>query len=210
MNRVDPLGLFWPQIIGAIIGAGVELYQHGLSWDVAVAAATGALGGFGSNLIKSAAYGAVSSGLNTAYKQAAAPCKKLNGKAILKSMAYGASGGAFGGALGGIGKNIKDYSKATPTITNIAYPVIKWSGPIGDYSKVGAAIGAVGGGAVSNSEGLIEGSSTQLESNVAQKPYPKVITPIECSDPCKAPDKCSNACKMGAGSGAGGGGAGSW
>lgn len=67
-----------------------------------------------------------------------------------KSAAWGAAGNAFGGIVGNIGRRIKDYSRATPTITNIKYPMKRWDGPIGNYERSGAAIGAVVGSLISN------------------------------------------------------------
>lgn len=62
--------------------------------------------------------------------------------------------GSFAGAkITNIGKKVKDYSKAIPTITNIKYPTIRWHGPIGNYGNIGAAVGAIVGGLISNSGG---------------------------------------------------------
>jgi len=145
VNFVDPLGLWVPQVIGAIIGGGFEVYNNGWSWDVA-----GAVGGFGSNIRKAVADGALGSGLYNAYKQGTNPCKAFDWEEFAKSTALGAAGGGVGGAVGKAGKSIKDYSRATPTITNIYYPSINWSGPIGNYGNSGAAAGAVAGSIISN------------------------------------------------------------
>ena len=81
------------------------------------------------------------------------PCKEFDWEEVAKSSAFGAAGAGLGGAAGNIGKNIKNYGRATPTITNIKYPTINWSGPIGNYGNSGAAFGATAGGIISNNEG---------------------------------------------------------
>ena len=150
VNLVDPEGLWIPQVIGAIMGAGVEWWQNGFGWNVAVGALTGALGGFGSSVVKSALYGAAGNVLNNLYHQYDASCKTIDWKEVGKSAAYGATGGYFGGAIGNLGKNIKDYSRATSIIINVRYPTVRWEGPIGNYGRSGAAIGAIAGGVIAN------------------------------------------------------------
>ena len=153
VNLSDPLGLWIPQAIGAIIGGGLEVYNNGWSWNVAVAAAAGAIGGFGSSIGKAAAFGALGSGSYNAYQQSSDPCKDFDWEELARSSALGAVGSGFGGALGNMGKSIKNYNKATPIITNIKYPTIEWEGSISNYERAGAAAGAVIGGAISNSGG---------------------------------------------------------
>jgi len=154
VNLVDPFGLWIPQAIGAVVGAGFEWYYNGWGWNVAVGAATGAFGGFGSTIPRAAAFGAAGSAANNAYHQIADnQCEEIDLGEITVSAGLGAAGGVAGRAIGNAGQRIKDYSQATPTITNVKYPNIRWDGPIGDYGRVGAAVGAAVGGAVSNSGG---------------------------------------------------------
>ena len=104
-----------------------------------------------STLGKAAAYGALGSGSYNAYQQNTDPCKDFDWESFGKATALGATGGVLGGAAGNIGAGIKNYGQATPTITNIKYPTINWSGPIGNYRNAGAAVGATTGSAISNS-----------------------------------------------------------
>ena len=90
---------------------------------------------------------------NNGYQQGTDPCKEFGWEEFARSTAFGAAGGYAGGKFRDIGKGIGNYGQATPTITNISYPTINWSGPIGNYSNAGAAAGAVTGGSISNSGG---------------------------------------------------------
>ena len=150
VDLVDPEGLWIPQVIGALIGGGVEWRQNGFGWNVAVGAVTGALGGFGSTAMRAMFFGAAANTLNDLYHQTNSSCKAINWEELGKSSVSGAAGGFIGVRLGRIGEHIKDYSRATPTITNIKYPTIRWDGPIGNYGRSGAAVGAIFGGVVAN------------------------------------------------------------
>ena len=105
---------------------------------------------FGSTVMRSMFFGATANTLNNLYHQTSSSCKAINWDDVGKSAALGGIGGTFGSIGGTLGKNLKDYSKATPIITNIRYHSSRWEGQIGDYGKTGAAIGAIIGGAIAN------------------------------------------------------------
>jgi len=91
---------------------------------------------------------------NNAYQHGTDPCKEFDWDELAKSTALGAAGRYAGGLGGNLGKRIKDYSRTTPTITNIGYPSIRRDGPITNYGRAGAAAGAAIGAGISNGGGL--------------------------------------------------------
>ena len=78
VNFNDPNGLWIAQAIGAGIGIVLEGYSQYQSetfnfMNLAVAAGTGALGGFGTSISKAATFGGLSTSINNGYKQQATP-----------------------------------------------------------------------------------------------------------------------------------------
>lgn len=144
INLTDPQGLFvfLPQAIGATINLAFEGYRQYQSQDfdmgrLAMAAATGALGGFGTSIAKAMLFGATANMLNTAYQQTEDPCQSLDMGNVFRSGLWGAGGGAIGYAGGVIGR-----SSFRPTKTigqEIGNMPAHHSGASG--SAIGAAIG---------------------------------------------------------------------
>ncbi len=147
VNLTDPLGLWVPQAIGAAVGLGFEGYRQYQSGNLdvgrlAMAAATGALGGFGSSLATGMLFGASANMLNTAYQQADDPCQSINMGDVLRSGLYGAGGGSIGYAGGALGRNI--FRPTNPIGQTLGQL------PAHHYGASGSAIGAATGGFFAN------------------------------------------------------------
>lgn len=153
----DPTGLWVPQVIGAIVNLGFEgyrQYQAG-SFDAGrllVAGATGAIGGFGSTLVRSLFFGSVSGAIGGAYNQISivkTECsndgyvaESIDINAIKRSAMLGAVGGAIGFSGGIMGKNIL---RTKEIIGSDVRKRITFN-----YSSHGSAIGAALGTAYGN------------------------------------------------------------
>jgi len=108
-----------------------------------MAAATGALGGFGSSLGRAIFFGALSNIFNTAYQQTDDPChQSIDPWQILRSGLYGADGGSIGYAGGALGRI---YYRPYNVIGQIKGPL-----PSSNYGASGAAFGATKGGFIAN------------------------------------------------------------
>ena len=147
VNWVDPEGLWVPQAIGAAVGLGFEGYRQYQSGNLdvgrlAMAAATGALGGFGSSLARAMLFGASANMLNTAYQQADDPCRSVNMGDVLRSGLYGAGGGSIGYAGGALGRSI--FRPTNPIGQTLGQM------PPHHYGASGSAIGAATGGFFAN------------------------------------------------------------
>jgi RHS repeat-associated protein len=149
VQNTDPLGLWVPQAAGALINLGFEGYRQYRAGEfdggkLAVAAATGALGGFGSSVLKSFTYGAAAGALNTAYQEIdSADCNRdIDLARIIRSAGLGGLGGltGFGGAS--TGRNI--YRPTNIIGSDVAKRVSS------NYGQHGAAVGAAGGSALGN------------------------------------------------------------
>ncbi len=148
INNTDPKGLWVPQAIGAVIGVGVEGYNQYQSGNfnaarLAVAAGTGALGGFGTTFTKAAAYGATANLMNDAHRQYTdkGSCGVDYGQ-LGRSALLGGVGGGLGNRIGAVGRNIyRPVDVIGKQLNKI---------PPAHYGNVGSAVGAVGGGVLAN------------------------------------------------------------
>ena len=115
----DPTGLWVPQIVGAIVNMGFEGYRQyqSSSFDAGrllVAGATGAIGGFGSTLVRSLGVGALAGATQSTLNQMmdlgcgfrGESLSRLEYEKIVSSAVYGAGGGFFGYYGAAIGARI--------------------------------------------------------------------------------------------------------
>jgi RHS repeat-associated protein len=146
--HTDPLGLWVPQLIGAAVNLSFEGYQQYQSGQIDggrlfMAAATGALGGFGSTAAKAIFFGAAAGATNAAYQEAAGgntDC--IDSSKVIRSAALGGAGGLVGQRIGKLGQNI--YKAPNTTVFD---PSVKVSV---NYGTHGSAVGAALGGIVGN------------------------------------------------------------
>ncbi len=155
VDFVDSQGLFLANAIGAIIGFGYELNNQlnngtlGWNWHsigrLAVATGTGALGGFGSTILRAVVFGAVAGATNNAYQQLESnSCKDFDYDALARSVAYGGAGGLVGYGGGKIGNILY-----RPTSGGVIGSPLR-NPPRTNYGEHGSAIGAVVGGIIGN------------------------------------------------------------
>jgi RHS repeat-associated protein len=159
VGGIDPEGLWIPQLIGAIFGAGFEIYNQAtnntLDWGsksvskILISAGTGALGGFGNSLKMSMFWGGLANGINS-FCQQMLNNNKISYQKILINSFGGVSGGTIGRFFGLFGKRIRNYDDATIIITNVRFHITRVEGKIKNYEKAGSAIGAVIGGFFAN------------------------------------------------------------
>ncbi len=111
---------------------------------LAVAAATGALGGFGSTALRSLVFGAASGAINSGYRQLDnASCDSdFDGSELLRDTAHGGLGGFMGFGVWAFGRNT--YRPVDVIGVDPASSVVN------NYGQIGSAIGAVGGTALGN------------------------------------------------------------
>jgi RHS repeat-associated protein len=149
--NTDPYGLWVPQAIGAFVNMGFEGYNQYQSGNLnlsrlAMAGATGALGGFGSTAIKAIGFGSVAGAINTAYQEVDkvnSGCQdEINTSKIILSSIFGGFGGGFGSSIG-------TFMKGRYRTSDIS--VFSDTGVVRvNYGAHGAAAGAAGGGIVGN------------------------------------------------------------
>ena len=149
--NTDPTGLWVPQVIGAVVNIGFELYNQSESgnrnWErIFVAGATGALGGFGSTAVKAIGFGSVAGAINTSYQEidkVNSGCQdEIDTRKIIKSYILGGLGGALGNRTG---EFIKGRYRTGDLTSFSDYGLT----PI-TYGSHGSALGAVGGGVLGN------------------------------------------------------------
>jgi RHS repeat-associated protein len=154
VNFVDPSGLWIPQAIGAGLGLAFEGYAQYQSGNLnlgrlAVAAGTGALGGFGSSLGKAATYGALGNGVNNSYQQLTEGknCEKeqFDWYEFGTNVAKGAAWGGVGAGIGGLGGLIY-----RPTPGGVLGSPARSYSPSPNYGTHGTAIGAATGSTGAN------------------------------------------------------------
>jgi len=143
--------MFIPQLIGFAAGLGFEgynQYQAG-TFDLgrlAMAGATGIIGGFGSTAIRAFGFGAIAGAANNTYQQLDSYAKGCRGdfnfSQVLRSAGLGGAGGLFGLGAGVIGKN-------TLRPTNMIGRDIN-ERISSNYGAQGSAIGAAGGATIAN------------------------------------------------------------
>ncbi len=145
---MDPNGELIAQAIGAVVNLGFEGYRQHQSGGfdagrLAVAAATGAMGGFGSTLGRAMFFGASANMLNTIYRQTGEPNREsLDTKEIIRSGLYGAGGGSIGFAGGVLGQSI--FRPTNPIGQTVGQL------PAQHFGASGTAIGAATGGYFAN------------------------------------------------------------
>jgi len=132
------------------------LQAGNLNWGrLAVAGATGAIGGFAGagmkGFLEAMILGGLSSGINNGYQQLDDPCEKFDKELLAKSVAIGAGVGV----MGSVGQHI--FSKVNKVggsgmIENTMYKVNTYNST-GNYANHGAAIGGAVGSGVANTYG---------------------------------------------------------
>jgi len=148
INYTDPEGLWVPQAIGATVNLGFEGYRQYQSEEfdgkrLLIAAATGALGGYGSTIVRAMFFGATANVINNAYQQTDDPCNsKIDSEQLIWSGLSGAIGGSIGYSGGVLGKRLPRF----PKVIGRDYTKLSAS----HYEASGAAIGAATGGAFAN------------------------------------------------------------
>lgn len=153
----DPLGLWVPQAVGAAVNTGFEGYRQYQAGEFSpqrllVAAATGAMGGFGSTAARAIGFGALSGSTQNAFNQVVDfdnECNRIEGgfmnfdvEAIVRGAFFGGLGGVGGNYGSGIGRRLykKHDIKGVPLDKKIRF----------NYESEGAAIGTALGTAYGN------------------------------------------------------------
>ncbi|MDQ7074669.1 MAG: RHS repeat-associated core domain-containing protein [Gammaproteobacteria bacterium] len=148
---IDPDGLWISQVVGATANTGFEGYNQYQSGNfdagrLAMAAVTGALGGFGQTALKAIGFGAAAGAINSAYQQLDgnnSGCgANFDLSQVARSAAYGGSGGFLGYGFGKIGNNI--YRPVDTYIYELLTP------NYGSHGSHGSAVGAAVGASVGN------------------------------------------------------------
>ena len=108
-----------------------------------VAAATGALGGFGSTIARAIWFGALGNAINNAYQQSQDECNEFDFTNLADSALVGGFGGGLGAGISKIGQN----TFRSVGVNN--FPVNRPLPPA-NYGQQATAIGSAIGGALAN------------------------------------------------------------
>jgi hypothetical protein len=149
---VDPEGLWVAQVVGIVLGAGVNAYKNwdslqsgritaGQFWEsVAVGAATGLLSSLGGGIVSGAFLGGTASFLNSIGDQfvTGSPCDNVNLKKAFVAGGLGVGAGILSGSGALLGRDI----------VQLPEPIYIPGGELFNYGEIGGIVGNIAGTAL--------------------------------------------------------------
>ncbi|MGC9966483.1 MAG: RHS repeat-associated core domain-containing protein [Syntrophobacteraceae bacterium] len=152
VNLVDPEGLWVAQVVGIVLGAGVNAYKNwdslqsgritaGQFWEsVAVGAATGLLSSLGGGIVSGAFLGGTASFLNSIGDQfvTGSPCDNVNLKKAFVAGGLGVGAGILSGSGALLGRDI----------VQLPEPIYIPGGELFNYGEIGGIVGNIAGTAL--------------------------------------------------------------